>query len=80
MGEGIFELYGFATQAELNSFRLLIGVSGVGPKAALAILSTGTPRAVHIQDGDTAECRITGPDGFSFEPLVNPVIDLKLKK
>lgn len=44
------------------------------------ILSTGTPRAVHIQDGDTAECRIYGPNGFSFEPLVNPVVDLKLKK
>ena len=36
------------------------------------ILSTGTPRAVHIQHGDTVECRITG-----FEPLVNPVMDKK---
>lgn len=44
------------------------------------VLSTGTPRAVHIQDGDTIECRILGPDGFAMEPLVNPVIDLKLKK
>lgn len=44
------------------------------------ILSTGTPRAVHIQDGDTIECRIYGPDGFQMEPLVNPVIDLKLRK
>lgn len=44
------------------------------------ILSTGTPRAVHIQEGDTIECRITGPGGFSMEPLVNPVIDLKLRK
>ena len=42
------------------------------------ILSTGTPRAFHIQDGDVAECRIVGPDGFSMEPLVNPVVDLKL--
>ena len=41
------------------------------------ILSTGTPRAFHIQEGDVAECRIYGPDGFSMEPLVNPVIDLK---
>lgn len=41
------------------------------------ILSTGTPRAVHIQDGDTAECRIYGPDGFEMEPLINPVADLK---
>lgn len=42
------------------------------------ILSTGTPRAFHIQDGDTAECRIYGPNNFAMEPLVNPVVDLKL--
>ena len=41
------------------------------------ILSTGTPRAFHIQDGDMAECRICGPDGFEMAPLVNPVVDLK---
>lgn len=42
------------------------------------ILSTGTPRAFHIQDGDAAECRICGPDGFEMKPLVNPVVDRKL--
>jgi len=36
------------------------------------IISTGTPGAVHIQNGDTVECRIEG-----FEPLVNPCADLK---
>ena len=41
------------------------------------ILSTGTPRAFPLQDGDMAECRIYGPNGFSMEPLVNPVVDLK---
>ena len=41
------------------------------------ILSTGTPRAFPLEDGDLAECRIYGPDGFSMEPLVNPVVDLK---
>ena len=41
------------------------------------VLSTGTPRAFHIQDGDRAECRIVGPNGFEMEPLVNPVVDLK---
>ena len=41
------------------------------------ILSTGTPRAFHIQDGDIAECRIQGPDGFEMRALVNPVVDLK---
>ena len=46
VGEGIFELYGFATANELNSFKLLLGVSGVGPKAALAILSATTPESL----------------------------------
>lgn len=41
------------------------------------VLSTGTPRAFGLADGDLAECRIVGPDGFSMEPLVNPVVDLK---
>ena len=41
------------------------------------VLSTGTPRAFEIQDGDMAECRIVGPDGFEMEPLINPVVDLK---
>ena len=42
------------------------------------VLSTGTPRAFPLADGDRAECRILGPDGFVMEPLVNPVVDLKL--
>lgn len=42
------------------------------------ILSTGTPRAFEIKDGDVAECRIFGPDGFEMAPLVNSVVDLKL--
>ncbi|MGO1058486.1 fumarylacetoacetate hydrolase family protein [Planococcus sp. FY231025] len=37
------------------------------------IISTGTPGAVHIQNGDTVECRIEG-----FEPLINPCADLKV--
>lgn len=36
------------------------------------ILSTGTPGAVHIHDGDVVECHIDG-----FEPLINNVVDLK---
>ena len=36
------------------------------------ILSTGTPQAVPLAHGDVLECRIDG-----FEPLRNPVIDLK---
>lgn len=54
VGEDVFDLYGFATQKELATFKLLIGVSGVGPKAALAVLSAGTPEslAMAIVTGD----------------------------
>ena len=41
--EDDMELFGFAEESELDTFRLLITVSGVGPKAALAILSAFTP-------------------------------------
>ena len=41
--EDAAELYGFLTQEELDCFRSMIAVSGVGPKAALAILSELTP-------------------------------------
>lgn len=37
--EDVFELYGFASEQELSCFEMLIGVSGVGPKAAASILS-----------------------------------------
>lgn len=37
--EDVFELYGFASEQELSCFQMLIGVSGVGPKAAASILS-----------------------------------------
>lgn len=47
-------LYGFETEAELDAFELLIGVSGVGPKSALGVLAHLTPdelaRAVDEQD------------------------------
>jgi len=41
--EDIISLYGFLTQEELNVFELLISVSGVGPKAAIAVLSAISP-------------------------------------
>ena len=46
--EDAMELYGFGTEKERNCFQLLIGVSGVGPKAALSILSATTPVAQGI--------------------------------
>ncbi|TET54142.1 MAG: Holliday junction branch migration protein RuvA [Anaerolineales bacterium] len=42
--ENDLSLYGFLTEEELSNFRLLLSVSGVGPKVALAVLSTTTPQ------------------------------------
>ena len=44
--EDAMELYGFSTENERNCFQMLIGVSGVGPKAALSILSSTTPEGL----------------------------------
>ena len=41
--EDAMQLYGFLTRDELNVFRLLIGVNGIGPKGGLGILSALSP-------------------------------------
>ena len=79
VGEGIFELYGFATQNELNSFKLLISVSGVGPKAALAILSATTPEslamAIVTEDAKT----LTAAPGIGKKIAQRIILELKDK-
>lgn len=79
VGEGIFELYGFASQNELSSFKQLIGVSGVGPKAALAILSSGTPEslAMAIVSEDTKA--LTAAPGIGKKIAQRIILELKDK-
>ena len=77
--EEIFDLYGFSTQAELSSFKMLLGVSGVGPKAALAILSSGTPDqlALSIVTGD--EKSLTGVPGIGKKIAQRIILELEDK-
>ena len=77
--EEIFDLYGFSTQAELSSFKMLLGVSGVGPKAALAILSSGTPDqlALSIVTGD--EKSLTGVPVIGKKIAQRIILELKDK-
>lgn len=79
VAENAFGLYGFATQSELNSFKLLIGVSGVGPKAALAILSVSTPEtlAMAIVTGD--EKSLTVAPGIGKKIAQRIILELKDK-
>lgn len=53
--EDALDLFGFADKSELDCYKMLIGVTGVGPKAAIAILSVLTPDmlAVAVAGGDT---------------------------
>ena len=52
--EDSFELYGFATVSEKRCFEMLLTVSGIGPKAALSVLSEFTPDsfALAVASGD----------------------------
>ena len=73
------ELYGFATQEELNLFQQLISVSGVGPKAALSILSSSTPAnlALSIITGD--EKALTCAQGVGKKIAQRVILELKDK-
>ena len=77
--EDAMDLYGFAGQEELEFFKLLITVSGVGPKVALAILSELAPDrlAVAIASGDAKA--ISRAQGVGSKTAQRVVLDLKDK-
>ena len=75
--EGIMDLYGFSTKEELSMFELLISVSGVGAKGAIAILSVASPSklALSIVTGDAATIKKASGIG----PKIAQRIVLELK-
>ena len=77
--EDAVDLFGFSNQSELHSFKLLLGVSGVGPKAALAILSTNTPAnlAMAVVMGD--EKSLTAAPGIGKKIAQRIILELKDK-
>ena len=77
--EEIFELYGFASESELGCFRMLIGVSGVGPKAALAILSSNTPEGLALAIVSGNEKALTSAPGIGKKIAQRIILELKDK-
>ena len=73
------ELFGFINEAELSSFKLLLSVSGVGPKAAISILSLLTPEkfalAVCTEDRKT----IAKANGIGPKTAARVILELKDK-
>lgn len=77
--EEVFELYGFATESELHSFQMLIGVSGVGPKAALAILSSNSPEGLAMAIVSENEKALTSAPGIGKKIAQRIILELKDK-
>ena len=77
--EDAFELYGFISREEQRCFQLLTSVNGVGPKAALAILSSGGPQnfTLAVMTGD--EKMLTAAQGVGKKLAQRIILELKDK-
>ena len=77
--EDAMDLFGFSTVAELEAFKMLITVSGVGPKAAVSVLSELTPDrlALAIASADTKS--IVKANGIGKKTAERIVLELKDK-
>ena len=77
--EDAVELFGFASKEELEAFRMLISVSGVGPKAAIAILSSMTPSAFALAVATSDTKAFTNVKGIGAKTAQRISLELKDK-
>ncbi len=77
--EDAMELYGFYTKEELSAYKTLIGVSGVGPKVGLAILSSLTPSQVSLAVASGDVKTITTAQGVGKKLAQRIILELKDK-
>ena len=75
--EDALQLYGFLTELERQLFEKLIGISGIGPRLAIAVLSGMDPRELmtSVQRGDVA--RLTGIPGVGKKTSERIVLELR---
>ena len=72
-------LYGFADREELSIFEMLIGISGIGPKVALGVLSTFTPQAVAIAIASDNSNELSRAKGIGKKTAMRIILELKDK-
>lgn len=77
--EDAFELFGFSTKSEKSCFEMLTGVSGVGPKAAMGILSSTTPEGLVAAVINGNEKVITAAPGVGKKLAQRVLLELKDK-
>lgn len=77
--EDAWVLYGFFTTKERDLFRLLIGVSGVGPNTASLILSSITPAELEVTITSGDHTRLKAVKGIGAKTAQRIIVDLKDK-
>lgn len=77
--EDALQLYGFATADERELFELLLGVNGVGPKVALAIVSGSTPVELRRAIARDDVKRFQAIPGIGLKTAQRVVLELKAK-
>ena len=77
--EDAFDIYGFLTPSEIQCFRMLVGVSGVGPKAALSILSANAPEDLAMSIASGNEKALTLAPGVGKKLAQRIILELKDK-
>ena len=77
--EDCFDIYGFASAEEKRCFELLTGVSGVGAKAAQAILSANTPESLSLAILSGNEKALTAAPGIGKKIAQRVILELKDK-
>ena len=79
IGENNFDLYGFYTKGEKRCFELLVSVSGIGPKAALSILSYSTPETLALAIMNDDVKALTVAPGVGKKIAQRVILELKDK-
>ena len=77
--EDAFDIFGFSTREELRCFEMLLGVTGVGPKAAIAILSATTPERFTLAIMTQDEKTLTAAQGVGKKLAQRIILELKDK-
>ena len=77
--EDAFDIYGFYDLSEQRCFELLLSVSGVGPKAALSILSTSTPESLALAIINDDETAVSLAPGIGKKIASRIILELKDK-
>lgn len=79
IGENNFDLFGFSSKNEKRCFEMLTSVSGIGPKAALSILSYNSPESLSLAIINNDEKALTVAPGVGKKIAQRVILELKDK-